>query len=175
MGEETSADNEGAHFGYNGFRGNPMNIYGLQKVPPISLLGTFRFVLLFIVLLTLIGRLLVLTEYAPEIRKGPIVSSPGVAVSARHLMVHFFWNEMWGENPPRVFVTVTRHGQIYVDGKIVIPELLRDALRESQNRSDIPSCIYLDADKSLPYGEVQKVLKVANSLGFYHYQLVVRF
>lgn len=152
-----------------------MNIYGLQKAPPISFLGTFRFVMLFIALLTLIGRLLVLTSYAPEIRRGPIVASPRVAVSAPHLMVHFFWNEMWAENPPRVFVTVAKNGQIYVDGKIVIPELLRDALRESQNRSDIPSFIYLDADKSLPYGEVQKVFKVANSLGFYHYRLVVRF
>ena len=152
-----------------------MNIYGLLRVPSISFLGTFRLVMLFIVLLSFIGRFLVLTQYAPEIRKGPIVASPAVAVNAQHLMVHFLWNEMWGESPPRVFVTITKHGQIYVDGKVVIPELLRDALRESQHRSDIPSCIYLDADKTLPYGEVQKVLKVANSLGFYRYMLVVRF
>ncbi len=153
----------------------------MQKAISTSFLGTFQFVMLFIVLLTLIGRLLVLIDYEVDwdasvflkARRGPTVDSPRIPENAFKLAVHRLRNPGWN-NPLSVFVVMTKNREIYLDGKAVAPEWLRDELRKSQTRSDIPYVLYLDADASVPYGEVEQVLKVASSLGFVRYMLVAR-
>jgi biopolymer transport protein TolR len=67
-------------------------------------------------------------------------------------------------NPTTLAVTLTREGNLYLNGKPVTPTALREAVRAAHDR-DPKTQVIIAGDKAVSHGRVVWVIDVVKSLG----------
>jgi len=67
-------------------------------------------------------------------------------------------------NPTTLAVTLTREGNLYLNGKPVTPAALREAVRTAHDR-DPKTQVIIAGDKAVSHGRVVWVIDVVKSLG----------